>query len=93
MTVTYVLILIPFGLILLGWAIFSIVCIVKMLRFGFLSRQAVMSTFVYVAFVTVVILVGALNLRGVDWTTPYTFTVPGISLPSVQSNLPKTFSQ
>ena len=86
MTVPYAAILIPFGLVFIGWAIFSIICVVKMMRFGFLTRVAVMSTFIYLAFTAIVVVIGVASLRDVDWSTAYTISIPSISLPGVTSS-------
>jgi len=93
MSLPYSVILIPFGLVLLVWAGLSIVAIVKMMRFGFLSRSAVMSTFFYAAFCAIVLVLAVSNLRDVDWSSQYTVGTPSLTLPSLQHDIPKVFTQ
>jgi asparagine N-glycosylation enzyme membrane subunit Stt3 len=84
---TSLIILILFGLLLLVWGTLSIVAVTKMVRFGFLSRPAVISSFIYVAFAAAVLIVTAVSLRNVDWTTDVSVTTPSITIPSPSSIL------
>lgn len=84
MTLSLGLLLIPFGLLLVVWFIFSIVAITKMLRFGFVSRLAVISSFGYVLFAVVALILVVSSLRSVDWSASLDIGTPSISLPNLQ---------
>ncbi|MEK7570317.1 MAG: hypothetical protein AAB515_02680 [Patescibacteria group bacterium] len=77
------LLLIPFALLLLVWLVFSIVAITKMLRFGFLSRPAVISSFAYILFAVVILLTTITGLSAVDWSTSLEIGTPDIALPAL----------
>jgi hypothetical protein len=81
MTLPYSILLIPFGLLAIGWAIFSILALRQVLRFGFLTPAAVMSACMYLAFAFIVFSVAALNIRGVNWSATVTISAPSISNP------------
>lgn len=85
MTLSLGLLLIPFGLLLLIWLVFSIVAITKMLRFGFVSRPAVISSFGYVVFAVVVVVITITSLSAVDWSASLDIGAPDISLPDLKS--------
>ncbi len=85
MSTSALIILIPFGILLLVWLVLSIVAVTKMVRFGFLSRPAVMSSFAYVAFAAIVLVVTAASVRNVDWSADFTVTTPSITIPSPSS--------
>lgn len=92
MTLSLTLLLIPFGLLILVWLVFSIVAITKMLRFGFVSRPAVISSFAYVIFAVVVAVVTVTSLSSVDWSASLDIGTPDVTLPSLNS-ITNTFPQ
>ncbi|PIS40702.1 MAG: hypothetical protein COT26_01930 [Candidatus Kerfeldbacteria bacterium CG08_land_8_20_14_0_20_43_14] len=77
------LLLIPFGLLVIVWLFLSIAAVLKMLRFGFLSRTAVISTFAFLVFSIAVFATSIISLSQVDWSASYTFGTPSINLPNV----------
>lgn len=87
MSTSSLILLVLFGILLLVWGILSVVAVTKMVRFGFLSRPAVMSSFAYVAFVAIVLVVTVASIRNVDWSTDFSVTTPEITIPSPGSIL------
>lgn len=92
MSLSLWLLLIPFGLLFVVWLIFSLVALTKMLRFGFLSRPAVISSFGYIFFAVIVVVATAVNLASVDWSATLEIGSSDISLPSLPS-VTNTFQQ
>ncbi len=90
MTLSLWFLLVPFGLLLLVWLVLSIVAIVKMLRFGFVSRPAVISSFAFVLFSAAVLVGITVSLWGVDWSTSLEVGTPTVELPSVNVSNPFT---
>ena len=88
MTLSLWFILIPFGLLLVVWLVLSIVAIVKMLRFGFVSRPAVISSFGFVIFAVGVLVATTISLKEVDWTASVEIGTPSVNLPSVNISNP-----
>ncbi|MFA6588369.1 MAG: hypothetical protein WCT08_04860 [Patescibacteria group bacterium] len=85
MTISLWLLLIPFGLVLIVWLFLSIAAITKMLRFGFLSRTAVISTFMFLVFAIASLTISIISLRQVNWTAEYTIGTPTINIPNANS--------
>lgn len=92
MSLSLGLLLIPFGLLLAVWFIFSIVAITKMLRFGFVSRPAVISSFAYILFAVVVLVATVSNLSSVDWSATLELGTPSVTIPSLKG-VTNTFQQ
>ncbi len=90
MTLSLWFLLIPFGILLVVWCTLSIVAIVKMLRFGFVSRPAIISSFGFVLFVVGVLAVTTLSLKDVDWSASFEIGTPSVELPSVNISSPFT---
>lgn len=90
MTLSLWFLLIPFGLLLIVWLVLSIVAIVKMLRFGFVSRPAVVSSFAFVIFAVAVLVGTTVGLREVDWSANFELGAPSVELPSVNISSPFT---
>lgn len=90
MTLLLWFLLIPFGLLLIVWLVLSIVAIVKMLRFGFVSRPAVISSFAFVLFAVGVLVATMVSLREVDWSASLDLGTPSVKLPSVNISSPFT---
>lgn len=82
--------LIPFSLLLVVWLVLSIVAIVKMLRFGFVSRPAVISSFAFVIFAVAVLVGTTVSLQEVDWSASFELGTPSVQLPSVNISSPFT---
>lgn len=91
MTLSLWFLLVPFALVLGVWLVLSIVAIVKMLRFGFVSRPAVISSFAFVIFAVGVLVVTTVSLREVDWSASVELGAPSVELPSV--NIPSPFTR
>jgi asparagine N-glycosylation enzyme membrane subunit Stt3 len=87
MSVSALIILALSGILLLVWGILSIVAVSKMVRFGFLSRPAVISSFAYVTFAAIVLVITAASLRNVDWSQNFSVTTPSITIPGPGSIL------
>ncbi len=77
--------LIPFGLLLVVWLVFSMVALTKMLRFGFVSRPAVISSFAYIIFAVVILVTTITNLSSVDWSATLELGTPSVTLPNLKS--------
>ncbi|MEK7632053.1 MAG: hypothetical protein AAB445_04310 [Patescibacteria group bacterium] len=92
MSLSLGLLLIPFAILLVVWLIFSIVALTKMLRFGFVSRPAVISSFAYIIFAVVVVVATVTSLTAVDWSASLDIGTPDISLPDLKS-VTNTFQQ
>lgn len=90
MTLSLWFLLIPFGLLLVVWFVLSVVAIVKMLRFGFVSRPAVVSSFAFVIFAVAVLVGTTVSLREVDWSASFELGTPSVELPSVNLSSPFT---
>ncbi len=90
MTLSLWLLLIPFGILLLVWFVLSIVAIVKMLRFGFVSRPAIISSFAYLLFSAAVLVGIAVSLWDVHWSASVELGTPDVTLPSVNVSNPFT---
>lgn len=73
------LMLIPFILLLLAWGFFSVIAIRQVLRFGFLTPVAVLSSCAYLAFSLIIVTLVVTELRGVDWSTVVTVPFPSFS--------------
>lgn len=92
MSLSLGLLLIPFGLLLAVWLIFSIVAITKMLRFGFVSRPAVISSFAYIIFAVVVVVATITSLTSVNWSATLELGTPSLTIPNLKS-VTNTFQQ
>jgi asparagine N-glycosylation enzyme membrane subunit Stt3 len=90
MTLSLWLLLVPFGLMLVVWLVLSIVAIVKMLRFGYVSRPAIISSLFFVVFSVAVLVGTAVSLRDVDWSASLAIGAPSVELPSVNIRSPFT---
>jgi len=90
MTLSLWYLLIPFGLMLVVWLVLSIVAIVKMLRFGFVSRPAIISSLFFAAFAVAVLVGTVVSLRDVDWSASIEIGAPNVELPSVNISSPFT---
>jgi asparagine N-glycosylation enzyme membrane subunit Stt3 len=90
MTLSLWYLLIPFGLMLVVWLVLSIVAIVKMLRFGFVSRPAIISSLCFVVFSVAVLVGTAVSLHDVDWSASIAIGAPSVEFPSVNIRSPFT---
>lgn len=60
-------------LLLLAYAILSLISIIQMLRFALVGKMAYFSTFIFLAVAAVIILIVSIYLMTVDWTLNLSF--------------------
>lgn len=73
MTFPSSLLLIPYGLFMLAFAVFALINFYNLLKYGGFTFAGFFAVFLFIAGVSFVFFLTYINLSGFDWNTPILF--------------------